>query len=202
MPYEVDVPEGVTAYVLKGDTEGKVTFDLLEGTKVPAYLPCMLRREVPAGARRNGLTAPEAVTIDLSARNVVVNPSAGDEVMKRDDFELCGTTTGLTHKEGYDLQAFILQPDMTWKMTASSAVEDAEKQYLAPFQAYLCSTRAISGSIDMQLDSTTGIDAVINDNGEMMNDNEGWYDLNGRKLAGKPTTKGIYVKNGRKVVIK
>ena len=202
MPYEVDVPEGVTAYVLKGDTEGKVTFDLLEGTKVPAYLPCMLRREVPAGARRNGLTAPEAVTIDLSARNVVVNPSAGDEVMKRDDFELCGTTTGLTHKEGYDLQAFILQPDMTWKMTASSAVEDAEKQYLAPFQAYLCSTRAISGSIDMQLDSTTGIDAVINDNGEMMNDNEGWYDLNGHKLAGKPTTKGIYVKNGRKVVIK
>lgn len=202
MPYEVDVPEGVTAYVLKGDTEGKVTFDLLEGTKVPAYLPCMLRREVPAGARRNGLTAPEAVTIDLSARNVVVNPSDGDEVMKRDDFELCGTTTGLTHKEGYDLQAFILQPDMTWKMTASAAVADAEKEYLAPFQAYLCSTRSISGSIDMQLDSTTGIDAVINDNGEMMNDNEGWYDLNGLKLAGKPTTKGIYVKNGRKVVIK
>jgi len=30
----------------------------------------------------------------------------------------------------------------------------------------------------------------------------GWYDLQGRKLDGKPTAKGIYVNNGRKVVIK
>ena len=29
-----------------------------------------------------------------------------------------------------------------------------------------------------------------------------WYDLQGRKLDGKPTAKGIYVNNGRKVVIK
>ena len=29
-----------------------------------------------------------------------------------------------------------------------------------------------------------------------------WYDLNGRRLAGKPAKKGIYVKNGKKVVVK
>lgn len=29
-----------------------------------------------------------------------------------------------------------------------------------------------------------------------------WYDLSGRKLSGKPTQKGVYVQNGRKVVIK
>ena len=29
-----------------------------------------------------------------------------------------------------------------------------------------------------------------------------WYDLSGRKFNGKPTTKGIYIQNGRKVVIK
>ena len=29
-----------------------------------------------------------------------------------------------------------------------------------------------------------------------------WYDLNGRRLSGKPTQKGIYVNNGRKVVMK
>ena len=29
-----------------------------------------------------------------------------------------------------------------------------------------------------------------------------WYDLNGRKLAGKPSMKGIYVNGGRKVAIK
>ena len=29
-----------------------------------------------------------------------------------------------------------------------------------------------------------------------------WYTLDGRKLQGKPTKKGLYIHNGRKVVIK
>ena len=28
-----------------------------------------------------------------------------------------------------------------------------------------------------------------------------WYNLSGRKLNGKPTKKGLYIQNGRKVVI-
>ena len=32
--------------------------------------------------------------------------------------------------------------------------------------------------------------------------NDGWYDLSGRKLDGKPTLKGIYINHGHKVVIK
>ena len=31
---------------------------------------------------------------------------------------------------------------------------------------------------------------------------DAWYDLNGRKLSGKPTQKGIYINNGKKVVVK
>ncbi len=34
------------------------------------------------------------------------------------------------------------------------------------------------------------------------NESHDWYDLSGRKLAGKPTMKGIYVNSGRKVTIK
>ena len=30
----------------------------------------------------------------------------------------------------------------------------------------------------------------------------GWYTLDGRKLNGKPTKKGLYIHNGKKVVIK
>jgi len=33
-------------------------------------------------------------------------------------------------------------------------------------------------------------------------DTERYYDLNGRKLQGKPKTKGVYITNGRKIVIK
>ena len=50
-------------------------------------------------------------------------------------------------------------------------------------------------------EGTTRIDNLnVNDN---LNDNEAtWYDLNGRKLNGKPAQKGIYIKNGKKVVVK
>ena len=50
---------------------------------------------------------------------------------------------------------------------------------------------------------TTGLEALpLNDNGEMINDKarESWYTIDGRKLSGKPTKKGIYIRNGKAVV--
>ena len=44
----------------------------------------------------------------------------------------------------------------------------------------------------------TGIGAPLNDNGEMTNDS--WYTIDGVKLNGEPTQKGVYIVNGRKVV--
>ena len=39
-------------------------------------------------------------------------------------------------------------------------------------------------------------------NVEKIEENTDWYDLSGRKLAGKPSVKGIYVNGGRKVTVK
>ena len=49
-------------------------------------------------------------------------------------------------------------------------------------------------------DTPTDIDASLNDNGQMTNDS--WYTIDGVKLNGEPTKKGIYIQNGRKVVLK
>ena len=54
-------------------------------------------------------------------------------------------------------------------------------------------TRSIVGG-----GNTTGIDAIEN----VTIDNEGWYDLQGRKLQTKPNRGGIYIHNGKKVVIR
>ena len=51
-------------------------------------------------------------------------------------------------------------------------------------------TRSIVGG-----NGTTGIDAIEN----VTIDNEGWYDLQGRKVE-KPNRKGIYIHNGKKVI--
>jgi hypothetical protein len=44
----------------------------------------------------------------------------------------------------------------------------------------------------------------LNDKGEMINDKEAgaWYDLQGRKLNGKPTKAGLYINKGHKVMVK
>lgn len=53
-------------------------------------------------------------------------------------------------------------------------------------------------AIKLNIDGeTTNINANVNPNA-----NSGWYTLDGCRLNGKPTTSGVYVNNGRKVVIK
>ena len=49
-------------------------------------------------------------------------------------------------------------------------------------------------------EQTTAIGTLDTETGEI--DFSGWYDMNGHKLSGKPTKKGIYINNGKKVVIK
>ena len=47
---------------------------------------------------------------------------------------------------------------------------------------------------------TTAIGTLDTKTGEI--DFSGWYDMSGHKLSGKPTKKGLYINNGRKIVIK
>ena len=48
----------------------------------------------------------------------------------------------------------------------------------------------------------TGIDEIQNEESKMKNETgeEGIYDLSGRKLAGKPNRKGVYIYNGKKIL--
>lgn len=62
------------------------------------------------------------------------------------------------------------------------------------------SISATSGArvINLVFDDATRIDGVTR-TAEQSGD---YYDLNGRKLAAKPTRKGVYIQNGKKVVVK
>ena len=54
--------------------------------------------------------------------------------------------------------------------------------------------------LDFGNGETTGIDASLKDNEPQSNDH--YYSIDGQRLQGKPTKKGIYIKNGKKVVVK
>lgn len=81
-----------------------------------------------------------------------------------------------------------------------------EQNYRAirPFQAYTThssGTRFITlQSLGLGGDDTTGIEAI--DTEEADDGNAIWHTLDGRRLEGKPTKKGVYIKDGRKYIIK
>ena len=70
---------------------------------------------------------------------------------------------------------------------------------VGPNKAWLSvNTGVPSARITLVFDDATGVGSI--ENGKLTIDN--WYDLNGRKLQGMPTKKGVYILNGKKVVVK
>ena len=46
-------------------------------------------------------------------------------------------------------------------------------------------------------DSTT---EIVNYQLSTVNSNDSWYSIDGRRLQGKPTQKGVYIRNGKKII--
>ena len=65
----------------------------------------------------------------------------------------------------------------------------------------LLARRLTAFNIDFGDDEATGIISV-HDSGFMVNGSDAWYSLDGRRLSAKPSRAGVYINNGKKVVIK
>ena len=76
---------------------------------------------------------------------------------------------------------------------------------IGPFRAYFQLNGISAGNISATRlffgdgDDTQGIVSMEDVRGKM---SDVWYDLNGRKLSGTPTCAGLYIVNGKKVIIK
>ena len=134
----------------------------------------------------------------------------------------CATFRKLDNEELVEHNAYIMQGDGTFKFIGK--VSDSNP-YVAPFQGYFAASEPIGASFKMKFiktengedtgeetdfpadlfdddfepDDETRIKAV--DSGQLTVDS-GWWTIDGRKLSGKPGTKGVYIHEGKKVVIK
>ena len=68
---------------------------------------------------------------------------------------------------------------------------------IAANEAYLSLPTAGTDKIYVSLGGATGIKGIAADN----EDNGAWYTLDGVKVNGKPTAKGLYIHHGKKVVV-
>ena len=200
LPYDLPVPENTTAYFLDvTDGEG-VTLQEVEGV-MEAYQPYVLVvNEQSAAHAYHRTDEASAYVVDLGMTNVTFSHTAEAGSVERDNFTLCGTMHTMTHEEGLAMKAYILQPDNSWRITASSDPEMAQKPYLAPFQAYLLYTG--HGEMDEVATTFDSITTCVQPAkpGDKVSSETGWYDLSGRKLGGMPTRKGVYL-HQRKVVV-
>ncbi len=78
--------------------------------------------------------------------------------------------------------------------------------YLYPLAAYITTVEVMDGMsaaprilIEEPDGSTTAINPISVENKQ---DAEGWYNINGMKLNNAPAQKGVYIKNGKKVIVK
>ena len=53
-------------------------------------------------------------------------------------------------------------------------------------------------AFNLNLGDETGLDLIP----ALAQDDSAWYSLDGKRLSGKPCQKGIYIQNGKKVIIK
>ena len=86
-----------------------------------------------------------------------------------------------------------------WK-TAESA-----PHYLAPMEAYLELTSDVAYARIFVEDFENGVTAIKSLSADEVNGlkiAEGWYTIDGIRLQSAPTQKGIYINNGKKVVVK
>ena len=75
-----------------------------------------------------------------------------------------------------------------------------EEKESEPQKEPLTKTRSFLTISSFDGDSTTAIISHLSPLTSHLSD--AWFDLNGRRLNGKPTAKGVYVNNGRKVMVR
>lgn len=172
---------GVKAYVATGVEDGGVTMAKVEGS-VPAATGLLLQR-----VGSDDISIPVVPSASAPAANLL-RPAVTTT-------NVAASTAGCYH------YVFARQGGVVGFYNLASATN------VSAGKAYLETTTALSSPrLDMLFDDNddmvTGISSTANGQWSTFNDSAVWYTLDGRRLMGQPTRKGLYIVNGKKVVVK
>ena len=152
-------------------------------------------------------TAANVTGVKNFGSQKIVAPTAEDVVDAGRGCKFVGTYTTKTINSESEGKLRFLPGDYTnWLSVGSSS---SNKYDVVPFAAYIDMTNltpeqaAHAMFIFEELDgSTTAIKSIEADEIGGKKSAEGWYTINGVKLQNAPVEKGVYIKDGKKVVIK
>ena len=178
----VYIPEGVNAYIVTGAANGYVTKELLEGT-IPSNTGVLLENAGTFTFKRSAASGTDVATTTGN----LLNGSVEDTYVEGTAYVLAN------HAEtGVGMYKAELNKDAEGNDGETHFKNNAGKAYLVlPAEQ---STVAFYG---FDWDGTTGINEVTTENGNA----EAIYDLTGRRVEAI-SAPGIYVVNGKKVLVK
>ena len=201
-------------YVITGyDLEtGVVYLTPVAGNEIPDGVPVIIGNKTDGSALPDNLVIAGEQQLSVDAAGSITGALkyfvAGDGQTTLQ--KLIDGITGSTGTPASDYVAFILD-DGRFKpilMNASATPSNGACLLILPKVALL--TQAVVGgstsaartlTIDLGGDAT-GIEENARCTMHNAQSDGEWYDLQGRRLSGQPTQKGVYIHNGRAVVIK
>ena len=211
VPFEIDAEHvvGTEVYkfktVVKSDEDNRWKFKVSTASKILPNTPYVV---IPEGTQ---------VTFDIPT-SVTLNTTTVGEATAANNWEFVGA---------YQYEKFTLDNNKPIYLFADQArdgaklgefVKIADGAYINPMRAYLVYHKALAKSargnlgsnillpdeLDIEIENENGIvvqTGTLNTvTGEVRMDR--WFDLKGRKLNSKPTVKGTYYKNGKRVIVK
>ena len=138
-------------------------------------------------------TAPTALTFN----DVTIDKTDGSfSVSTGETCTMTGTSavTDIPNNANH----YIMQGNKIYRVVTDDVKMAAFRAYLTYSESAGAPAKASALTFDVD-GETTGIASVGIDSS---NDNDAWYTLGGQKLSKKPTANGIYICNGRKIIIK
>jgi hypothetical protein len=173
-------PEGVTAYTISAVSGNTVTITAVEGETIPSHTPLLLRKTGDA------VTPTKVITGTGTDNLVSATPTGATFYGNASDTKI---TEGYNYAYGssyglYNGEFVLIDTDNG--IAANRCLLNVGGTNSAPVLTIGTETTSLSPVPSPSREGSS----------------QGWYTLDGRKLNGKPTQKGIYVNGGRKVVVK
>lgn len=214
LPFDVTMTELIQAFgqyvvvdVLKETSDGNAHFKINLEETIEANTPFLIMMK----------TAKNMNTVNF-ANKIIKYVTVGDNQTVRDEQGNPYVTNGSGVKfiGVYKQQSFTYETGAGIKymsggqfFTVGEGYTGADADhtlYQKPLRAYLDMSETLSAHpmifIENPDGSTTAISAINADNLVNNYTKDGWFTINGMKLNDMPTEKGIYIHNGKKVVLK
>ena len=192
------------------DVTEKNGFDVEDGTlylwfktatEIEAGMPYLVKWDKAADYDNNpsvyDIVSPvfEGVTISNSTAQTVESKTAGLETV-----QMVGTYSpvGVTADDKSIL--FLGDANTLYYSTVDRQIRSCRAYFSVPYINGHAEAKAHAFVLSFDGEETTGILEVSANSNEVKDD--AWYSLDGVRLSGKPTQRGMYINKGKKILVK